>query len=42
MKYFNVTVMDRGKRRLELFKADSRMAAVKAAEYKFPSSMERI
>jgi len=39
MKYFNVTVMDRGKRRFELIKADSRMAAVRAAEHKFPSSM---
>ncbi len=39
MKYFNVTVMDRGKKRLELIKADSRMTAVKLIKNKFPSSM---
>jgi len=36
MKYFNVTVMDRGKKRLELIKADNKMAAVKSAKHKFP------
>ena len=39
MKYFNVTVMDRGKKRLELIQADSRMTAVKLTKHKFPSSM---
>ena len=39
MKYFNVTVMDRGKKRLELIKANDKMAAVKSAKHKFPSSM---
>ncbi len=39
MKYFNVTVMDKGTKRLELIQADSRMSAVKTAKHKFPSSM---
>lgn len=39
MKYFNVTVMDRGKKRLELIKANDKMAAVKSAKHKFPSLM---
>lgn len=39
MKYFNVTVMDRGKKRLELIKADGKMAAITSAKHKFPSSM---
>ena len=39
MKYFNVTVMDMGKKRLELIKADSKMAAVRSAKHKFPSLM---
>lgn len=39
MKYFNVTVMDKGKKRLELIKADGKMAAVQSAKHKFPSSM---
>jgi len=39
MKYFNVTVMDKGKKRLELIKADSKIAAVKTAKNKFSSSM---
>jgi len=39
MKYFNVTVMDKGKKRLELIKADNRMLAIKGAKNKFPSSM---
>ncbi len=39
MKYFNVTVMDKGKKRVELIKADSKMEAVKVAKNKFPSSI---
>ena len=39
MKYFNVTVVDRGTKRLELVKAVTKMAAVKLAEKKFPASM---
>jgi len=39
MGYFNVTIMDKGKKREELIKADSRMTAVKLAKNKFPSTM---
>ncbi len=39
MKYFNVTVMDKGKKRLELIKAKNKMLAVNSAKKKFPSSM---
>ncbi len=39
MKYFNVTVMDKGKKRLELIKADNKMLAVKLAKNKFPTTM---
>lgn len=39
MKYFNVTVMDKGKKRLELIKADNKMTAVKIVKDKFPSTM---
>jgi len=39
MKYFNVTVMERGKKRLELIKAESKMSAVKIAKNKFPMAM---
>ncbi len=39
MKYFNVTVMDKGKKRQEMIKADSRMIAIKLAKNKFPSTM---
>ncbi len=39
MKYFSVTIMERGIRRSEVIKADSKMAAVKAAENKFSSSI---
>jgi len=39
MKYFNVTVMEKGKRRQELVKADNRMGAVKVAKQKFPRTM---
>ena len=39
MKYFNVTVMDKGRKRLELLKANSKMAAVSLAKQKFPTTM---
>jgi general secretion pathway protein F len=39
MKYFNVTVMDRGKKRDELIKADNKIAAIKTAKNKLPSSV---
>jgi general secretion pathway protein F len=39
IKYFNVTVMERGQKRLELIKAESKMNAVKTAKNKFPAAM---
>ena len=39
MKYFNVTVMERGKKRVELLKAENRIQAVKIAKNKFPAAM---
>ena len=39
MKYFNVTVMDKGKKRQELIKADSKMTAIKLIKNKFPAEM---
>jgi len=39
MKYFNVTIMDKGKKRLELIKAENKMLAVKLAKNKFPTTM---
>ena len=39
MKYFNVTVMEKGKKRQELIKADNRMSAVNTAKQKFPRTM---
>jgi len=39
IKYFNVTVMERGQKRLELVKAESKMSAVKIAKNKFPAAM---
>ncbi len=39
IKYFNVTVMERGKKRLELVKAESKMQAVKIAKNKFSGAM---
>ncbi|SFZ98962.1 Type II secretion system protein [hydrothermal vent metagenome] len=38
MKYFNVTVMTRGEKRVELIKADNRIAAIKIAKDKFSSN----
>jgi type II secretory pathway component PulF len=39
MKYFNVTVADKGKKRFELIKAPHRMAAINLAKKKFPRTM---
>ena len=39
MKYFNVTVMEKGKKRQETVKADNKMAAIKVAKQKFPRAM---
>jgi len=39
MKYFNVTVMEKGKKRQETVKADNKMAAVNVAKQKFPMAM---
>ncbi len=39
MKYFNVTVMDKGKKRQELIKADNKMTAIKLIKKKFPTDM---
>jgi len=39
MKYFNVTVMEKGKKRQELIKANNRMSAVSIAKQKFPRTM---
>lgn len=39
MKYFNVTVMEKGKKRQELLKADSKMTAIQLAKKKFPRAM---
>ena len=39
MKYFNVTVMEKGKKRQETVKAINKMAAIKVAKQKFPRTM---
>ncbi len=39
MKYFNVTVMEKGKKRQETVKADNKMAAINVAKQKFPRAM---
>ncbi|MDQ7086307.1 MAG: type II secretion system F family protein [Sulfurovum sp.] len=39
MKYFDVTILDKGKKRHEILKAENKMAAVKAAKQKFPTSL---
>lgn len=39
MKYFSVTVMEKGKKRQELIKANNKMAAVSVAKQKFPRTM---
>ena len=39
MKYFNVTVMDKGKKSLKLIKADNKMSAIKSVKNKFPFLM---
>ena len=39
MKYFNVTVMDKGKKRQELIQADNKMTAIKLIKSKFPGDI---
>ena len=39
IKYFNVTIMERGKKRKEVIKAESKITAVKLAKNKFPAAM---
>jgi len=39
MKYFSVTVMEKGKKRQEIVKSENKMAAVKVAKQKFPHTM---
>ncbi|MDQ1325376.1 MAG: ral secretion pathway protein [Campylobacterota bacterium] len=39
MKYFNVTIMDKGKKRRELIKAKDKMLAIKLAKQKFPYTL---
>ena len=39
MKYFNVTLMDRGKKRQEVLKAENKMDAIKVAKHKFPNNL---
>ena len=39
MKYFNVTLMDRGKKRIETLKAENKMEAIKLAKHKFPNNL---
>lgn len=39
MKYFNVTMMDKGKKRRELIRAKDKMSAVKLAKQKFPQTL---
>ena len=39
MKYFNVTIMEKGKKREELIKAEHKMSAVKIAKNKFPRTI---
>ncbi|MFT7879835.1 MAG: type II secretion system F family protein [Sulfurimonas sp.] len=39
MNYFNVTIMEKGKKRKELIKSANKMAAIQLAKQKFPSSL---
>ena len=39
MDYFNVTIMEKGKKRLELIKSTNKMAAIQSAKQKYPSAM---
>ena len=39
MNYFNVTIIDKGKKRTELLSADNKIAAVKRAKLKFPGTI---
>lgn len=36
MKYFKITIMEKGKKRQEIVQADNKMAAIKVAKQKFP------
>ena len=39
MKYFSVTVMEKGKKRQEIVKATNKVSAIKVAKQKFPRTM---
>ncbi len=39
MKYFNVTVMEKGSRRVELFQSNNKISAANSAKSKFPGAM---
>ena len=39
MKYYNVTIMEKGRKRVELIQADHKMSAVNNAKSKFPGAM---
>jgi general secretion pathway protein F len=39
MKYFNVTVMEKGRRRVELFQSNNKISAANSAKSKFPGAM---
>ncbi|RLA68924.1 MAG: type II secretion system F family protein [Epsilonproteobacteria bacterium] len=39
MKYFKITIMEKGKKREETMKADNKMSAIKVAKEKFPNAM---
>ena len=39
MKFFNVTVIEKGRRRIELFQSNNKMSAVNSAKSKFPEAM---
>ena len=39
MKYFNVTIIEKGRKRVELLQADNKMSAINAAKSKFRGSM---
>jgi len=39
MKYYNITVMEKGQKRQELLKADSKISAIQLAKQKFPGAI---
>jgi general secretion pathway protein F len=39
MKYFNITLMDKGQKRHEVLKAENKISAIKLAKQKFPQTM---